>query len=307
MLNRVSNKIIINIKSILNNKSNIVLFFVITSSVLIIPIIFIPLRMCFGMINTLITVIFTMILFSYIHNNYRNSTLKNNENTNKNHIIETYISSLVAVYLLVIMIIIYFLLALSVYNKLIGFEYSIFKNNDKTYIFKELNLTFIFYNSSTLIMAMFCFCVAFTNVFKTEREFFILTSMMIIFIVLFGSVFNDFFGSSSHINEESNSKVWLYFDGSNSIYPEPFFYFSLCLPFYSNSQLLQASIGTTLANEDGVMLWYSNIDLWTWHDNSLEIFKGITGQWKWNVLYIMPWIHSIFYFLLAILLKYIRN
>lgn len=254
MISRILNKIIINIKSILNNKINIVLFFIITTSVLSIPIIFIPLRICFGMINTLIIVIFTMILFSYIHNNYNKSTLKKNEKVSRSSIIEIYASSLITIHLLVTFIMFYFILTLSLYNGMIGFEYSIFGDNDNIYILSELNIFFIFYNSSVLIITIFCFCVVLSYVFRTEREFFILTSMMIIFIVLFGSVFNDFFGSSSHISEDSNSVIWLYFDRGNSIYPEPFFYFSLFLPFYSSSQLLQASIGTTLANEQGVML-----------------------------------------------------
>lgn len=295
-------QMILHNKLIKSNPFNLffILFFVVFS--ISICIVFIPISFGMPILFQIGTIIPIGIIYASISYLWRESTLYRNLLNTKNSKIGFNISILSSmfIYAMIFTIIILSLVwILNHFNLLLTSWYVYGGSEDFSILGGWYQWGIMIYTQIINVILMFSLCFLFQSFLTKIKTFYVLLLLLMIILFIFGGTLNNYFTDIKKIVPPGEEAYWVP-AFSKSIFPFFLYFPSLFTPFYANGQILQASLKYFSA--DTYVL-----KTWVWLDSS-TFFNGMpssayydwAGPWVWNILWIMPWIQIMFFFLISI-------
>lgn len=305
---------ILNFKYYFNSKSQVVLSFLILFAwTLIMPTILFTLSDSYGIIVTMPISVILFILYSGMIGQYRNSTLYLNSKITKTNRWTFNFASLLTLIIIgysvffvqtIILIIMAKLRILS--NSLTFFT----SNNNNIFIFSNMSLSWNLYWVFTTIIITFSISFGLYRFIEKPKTFFIFITTISFLGIIFGGTFNDFF-KIVFVKENAieGDKYFLNFE--SSLFPKSMYLPSVLFPYYSPNEMLNISGRYMSVNyENGAHLWWPapNYNIWNWQHSSDYVFNNLNPQaWRFNLLYFLPYIHSVVWASLGIGFSYLKN
>ncbi len=297
-------QIILNFKSITQDKINIILLFLIPLLTTTIPVFFIPLAYSMGVVITSTIMIVTFIIYQRIALSFKKSTLYSNSKLASGNRWLMNLSTIITLLIVGYFIFIFLIIVLQILANL-NFLLWGYRNYSDWGHWNLFNLPFVYviYQISLLIIVTFSLSY-FIEKFSDNTNFYYITAIVLfILIFIFGGSFNNYFHEPIKNNEGVYSPV---FDESQSIFPGSMFVPSLLLPFFAPSQMITITGEMVKMNPNNQIVWgpYQNFTPWFWTTKSMfsDIYN-ISNSWRWNILWITPYIHIVFWFLLGRLIE----
>ncbi len=300
----------LNIKSITNNKSSILLSILIIVIALLLPIVFIWFWASAGLVYTIPILCITGVYFSTLHYETRNSSLYKNITLTKSNKWIFNLSVMITLLLVGFVISIGLFFILTIINKFDLLLVDILKYSNRNSIegnsyyiisFKILPLVTLY----SVAMSLLTFSISFFACYfiSNRRTYLIIIVSVAIITMIFGGALNDYFDVVG-AGDDNISML----NNSLSLFPNDLYWFSWLIPTFAPGQIIsEAYESTKTIFKDGE--WNT---VTTWHETNTSIIWEIIFDPKndnrWKFLVWTPFIQSSFYLCGGVILsKVIRK
>lgn len=295
--------IIFNFKYFIRNMSRVFFIVLIPLMLLIIPVFFVPLYLCVGLIITTTIVLTTGISFNSLSSNFKNSNFSKNYKLIREDYI-MYNTSIVVVSIALSTIalvgLLFFVYIFSITNLLQ--TQLLFDNNKEeiySYYLRYFDWSGFIYTIGLTFAITIAFVATVDAMTKSNVVAYIVLMIIVICIVIFGSLFNNYY-QGYYVNDDGDISPYLHKFG----FPEAMLIpSSIIFPWYNTSQLINLSVSGSIRHSldpefTSRFEYMSDVLL---IDSKPSLFDCFTtpSLWKfdslesigWDFILIMPYIH----------------
>ncbi len=300
------------LKTILSSWINIVLILLLPLMALAFPIFFIPLTDCIGVVFTCTILLFSFITYERVTYSFKVSTLHSNSKLTSSDKWSSNLSTILVMIIIntaMIMFSIFTLSILANFDLLLdGFMSN--KDNER-YLIRKLPFLFIFYQTTIMVVVFYSLSYLLEKISSSSNTFYIFAITLFILAIIFGGAFNNYFKSSIDTGEGVMYPIFNAYE-AKAIFPTSIFLPSLLLPFFANSQMISTCgwiphyrlVGETwqLISPER----WATFTPWVWEKTNIMNSLGskyIGTAWKWNILWVVPYIHILGWFAIGRLLE----
>ncbi len=292
-------QIILNFKSIISDRINIILLLFIPLLMTLIPMFFIPLAYSLGVVVTGTVMLISFIIYQKVSLSFKKSTLYSNNKLSSGNRWLMNLSTIATLLIVSYMLVIFLIIVLKIFSEMniLLWGYRKYPTNGNHWDTFNLPFIYIYYQITLLTLITFSLSYFIEKFSNNANFYYILTIILFLLIVIFGGSFNNYF---HEIEKGIDGRYLPSFDPSGSIYPPNIYIPSLFIPFFAPSQMITITGEMTKINGDNLIVWtrYREFSPWVWETKSM--FSSMNGEiWKWNILWIVPYLHIIIWFLLG--------
>lgn len=261
-----------------------------------------PINYQIGCILASSVIIVSIVNYGTVAGSFRRSTLNKNSNLT---IGIRWIDNLTTVITMIIAGLItltYCLLILSLFDNMGILIREHWSGQDLSFA-RSISWSSIYYQSFLLILISYSISYLFQGFFDSDMMFFTMAIVIQLLLLILGATTNNFFRITSHRDGLFHSGYYIKMKktllGSWSFVP------SLLFPFYAPTQFMALS-GDLLSHGD-----YDKSLVWEWIKpetySGFWLSKISFDSWKFNVLYFVPYIHILFWWLTGFTYKEIKR
>ncbi len=300
LINRFGRQINLNLKTIFSG-NNIVYFLFIIISCSLIPVVYLKFEYSIGEVFSIcIFLISAIISYKLINSNF-----KGNIYLNKRLIKNDIFFELTSHFLTLIFICFFVFLILIISCQLLVviniYDYMASEKDESFYNVLKLPFAYMWYQCLIVVLITLSFTYTANKIKLSKLWFWNLIAIILIILLIFGGAMNNYFHRTATL---SSGVVYPVFkiDGdlrsNNSLFPNLLFIpTTILFPYYSPSLMMTVS-GQLIkfrSSNNGIEVWWGmwrGYSPWLWEKQSLLDLVGSSSKaWKWNILWIMPYIH----------------
>ncbi len=295
-------RVYLNFKSMVINPLTMVLLILIPFLFCITTTLFAPARYQLGMIIGASIVLVSFVVYGSVAGSFRRSTLNSNLEMTASIKWTDNLATIGTMVIMTFLVLGFNIGLLIIFNKMgiLLFGPEGYVNSKYTYNFLNLNYFFIIYNSLLITVITYSIAYLIQGFFDSEMFFFTTAIVFLILLLIFGSTLNQYF----IVNGSTGELLY----NNYSIMPEGFYIPSLLFPYYAPTQMLQVQ-GQLLTvhfdvNPKDV---YNTFNPWSWQNNIIDFNGGLICDWKWNILWFVPYFHILFWWFIGFGSKAIKK
>lgn len=314
-LNQIVNQILLNIKYTLNNYKSFILILLFLITPIPLGMFFIPFRFAIGLFFMIGVFAPSAILYISLTFNWTKGTLNNNMEITRMSRAYFYVSSFIffqiSVIILTIALILLLQLAAVMHVLIVNWGGSWWEEQYYNPI-HLISMPFI-YSIFEFTIVMWALLFMMESVINNEKIMYIFLLTVFVIEVMYGGIINNHFTDiyETSYNPETGEYEWMFVYGPNIVTEFMYYPVLILFPLYAPSQHLATFKFTVVLHSE-----VHNLNWFVWqhagdnyslledgnYDSVLEKYQAI----RWNILWLMPYIHFINLTLigeLAIILK----
>ncbi len=292
----IGKRIILDMRILMETKSFWVFLFLIPMLLMSIVLVFAPAKLSIQVVISWSVMIIGATSYAQISGNFRNSSLYFNSKMNKHDRWTTNLSNiLVTVFwgFVALGIVIMYTEFFGIFDLILddwvwGTPY-----RDMVFSFTVLpweTIVLIFYSSALISLITCAIGFASFRFFKSIKIYFNIILMLCVLALILGGIFNNYFAALYSLTNDNTYVPSFSGNSGINIFPDYFYYPSLLFPYYAPMQHLAYT-----ANNVDRYLWNPNENFvsWVWLTTE-NVWNGVVNSfediWKWNILWILPYI-----------------
>lgn len=293
-------QIILNTKIVFKNISNLIMLALVTLIFITIPLIFIPVKSCLGMVIVGPIAVTSAVIFSSACGEYRNSTLYQNQNLSRSNRwsfnLSVVLTMLLFSYLVFILEILFLLIASSLGILMVEFLTPQWTQNSIYISLNGFPFIYVIYWVSIEVIIMYSLSFLFYRIKPEQKTYYSIVMSMLILLIIFGGFFNNYFMGLVDFNYDGIEYVYPIFNHVEAIFPPKMYFVSLLYPLYYPGQMINMvgyQMGYSFATHQINNWAFADYSNWIWvKQSTLDNVGIISNAWKWNILWIAPYIYS---------------
>ncbi len=267
ILSDTFNQINLNFKFIFKNVSFIYITLFIQLILILIPIFFAPLWASSPIFFEISVITISALTYGNLTYSIRNSTLYKNYYLNVQRKDVIYLASLITILTFSFLISFFQLILLFIFENILLYDWS-FVESSQILELKNIDFFTFFYCIFWISLITFAISFSVRNWIKTEKNYYVMILIILLLCLVFGGTFNDYF-IGNKIDENGNTIPNFY----PVLFPKDIYWVSVFFPYYAPGQIISSSFEFSLNT-------YSKYDT--------VIIHWFSGQFRWNILLLMP-------------------
>lgn len=294
-INHVLNIVNLNIKYLIFNYNKIWMLMTMFAFSILIPLIFVPLMYSFDLVAFIGIIMPASIIYISTTYNWRSGTLNNNYRTSNGSKHHFYFGSYISMNLYVMLKAILLLITLFVLNEfgwlMTGWRGGVLESE---YLIFQINYSVLFYSLFEITLVMFAVLFLIQNIVENSISMYIIVFIIAIFGICFGGAI-DYSFNQTFLADSDGNKIITTLKYKGNVYGESLYYpIALAFPFFGPLQHL-SSIRWDLRSDTQTFM----VEVMTWHSRYWDSWTA----WHWDILWFLPYLHTILFATISILIS----